>query len=318
MLSDPSTDLCMFSKWVFSDYPIITDANWGKTTNSQIGGKQFSVQIQRNSIPCAAEVILAVVKDSITSYLLGNETSTKGHYSFRIPNYSRVTTGNQKLFGQICNIFETVYTSLYPISMIKNSLIETIERDIEVSAIQLAPPSIIQATVCFSECIDALMRVANYSRTESSFINHFNPTLTTINDTKEMRVLPYINGVAFNNYELNISDNQIPTMINIELDDGAMFDEIELTPSSPSEGVSYNISFRYLCVPVGSIIEAIINGSDGYNYSTSIVADNNSGYMSIDIPGTYNGVHETCTLNIINNKELIRSSRVIFQISNTF
>ena len=202
--------------------------------------------------------------------------------------------------------------------MIKNSLIETIERDIEVSAIQLAPPSIIQATVCFSECIDALMRVANYSRTESSFINHFNPTLTTINDTKEMRVLPYINGVAFNNYELNISDNQIPTMINIELDDGAMFDEIELTPSSPSEGVSYNISFRYLCVPVGSIIEAIINGSDGYNYSTSIVADNNSGYMSIDIPGTYNGVHETCTLNIINNKELIRSSRVIFQISNTF
>ena len=89
-----------------------------------------------------------------------------------------------------------------------------------------------------------------------------------------------------------------PIYIDQDVDGEPTIDNFTLSPAYPSAGQSYVATANFHCVPSGSTIVMNIVGTDGYRNTETHSSDDNSGTVSLYVPGAESGVYDVCTITI--------------------
>lgn len=89
-----------------------------------------------------------------------------------------------------------------------------------------------------------------------------------------------------------------PIYIDQDVDGEPTIDNFTLSPAYPSAGQSYVATANFHCVPSGSTIVMNIVGTDGYSNTETHSSDDNSGTVSLYVPGAESGVYDVCTITI--------------------
>lgn len=90
-----------------------------------------------------------------------------------------------------------------------------------------------------------------------------------------------------------------------------------LNPSAPMAGVFYVATAELYCIPVGSVVEMSIIGTDGYTDSASLIVEEESKNFTVNlyVPGAETGVYDECKVIVTtpDGETKSKTASLIFQ-----
>lgn len=179
------------------------------------------------------------------------------------------------------------------------------------------PAAVIDCILIATTTAKCGIDIISYAGGFSHIVESLNPDLyykEYIVDNIKMVTHTYHNGEYYEGEPFYIKPETGQVLLSQEIPGEMTIDSFTLTPDFPHEYEPYVAEANFHCVPPGSTIRISVVGTDGYTDSISQTTTSTKGHFSLRVPGSYGGVRDVCTVEIVSpdNDILVTTAVLLF------
>lgn len=238
-----------------------------------------------------------------------------GKYMFDIPSDKYPAINTEQILNAINDVFKNV-------GFVSQCLVavggEYILCSVVAAGISLIPGGVTVAPAFVTGCTAAIKGLAVAATVNNAGIPGVpgtelpGPTLSDLfiqmlkqhnllekKYTDNILLHPVVDGLAGNYPDVTMTPDDNSIVIPIIKDDTPQIRRFYLEPSEPIAGEDYNAYAVCHCMPVGTIVEMSIKGTDGYTdlQTTTLISSNS--IITLSVPGAEQGVEDIVWVKVM-------------------